>query len=224
MRRASMTIAVALVTLSLSAAFAAPQEKEKEKQATGKVTAVSADSVTVDVNGTPMMFMVDTTTEVIARGAGTKTRETEATTGRKPAIADLVKVGDNVQVRYTESGGTMTAKVIRGGVNLPKAGTGTAASDATKRLQGVVSEVTGTSLTIKPASGEAMNFMVDQKARVTGRGVGTMAKEKQAEGTKLTLTDAIAVGDTVDVTYKSMGDMHHVTAVRLIKKGSEGKF
>lgn len=213
MRRALVSIAATLVILSLSAAAAAPQEKDVR----GKVTAVSADSVTVDVNGQAMTFTVNTSTEVIAKGAGTKARETQGTTGQKPMLSDLVKVGDNVEVRYTESAGTMTAKVIRGGLAAAPPPRSPAA--ATKRLQGVVTDVSAAGLTIKPTSGEAMNFMADDKLRVTGTGLGTMAKEKQEAAAKLLLTEAVAVGDTVEVTYTSAGEMAHATAVRVIKKG-----
>jgi hypothetical protein len=215
MRRASVGIAAALVTLSLAAMVAAPQEG---KDARGKVTAVSADSITVDVNGQAMTFTVNPSTQVIARGAGTKARETEKMTGQKPTLTDIVKVGDNVEVRYSSSAGTMVAMTVRAG--LPAAATPPAAGAATKRIQGVVTEVSGTGIAIKPASGEAMKFMVDDKARVTGTGLGTMAKEKQETAQKLRLTDAVAMGDTVEVTYTGAGDMMHATAVRVIKKGT----
>jgi hypothetical protein len=213
MRCAAVSIAAALaVTLSISTGLAAPQAKDVR----GKVTAVSGNSLTVDVNGQPMTFAVNTSTDVIAKGAGTKTRETQGTTGHKPVLADLVKVGDNVEVRYTESGGTMTATVIRGG--LPAAPPPPSPAAATKRLQGVVTDVSATGLTIKPGTGEAMKFMIDDNARFTGSGLGTMAKEKQAEAKKLLISDAVAMGDTVEVTYTTMGEMAHATAVRVINK------
>ena len=93
MRRASVGIVAALVTLSLSARVALAQEKDVR----GKVTAVSAESITVDVNGEAMTFTINPTTQVIAKGAGTKAREAEKT-GQKPVLTDLVKVGDNVAV------------------------------------------------------------------------------------------------------------------------------
>jgi hypothetical protein len=211
MRRAVVFIAVALVTLSHSTAQAAPQEKT----ASGKVTAVSADSITVDVKEQAMTFTVNTSTTVVARGAGTKAREARKMTGQNPKLTDVITVGENVEVRYTESGGTMLARTIHG-VDAPAA----PAPGATKRIEGVVSEVAANALTIKPASGEAVKFVVDAKAEFTGRGLGTMAKRKAAQGAKLTLTDAVAVGDTVDVTYKMAGDVHHATLVWVIKKGT----
>jgi hypothetical protein len=71
---------------------------------------------------------------------------------------------------------------------------------------------------VKPATGDAMQFMVDAKTRITGTGLSTMTREKQAKGEAVTLTDAVASGDTVEVTYTATDDMKHATAVRIIKK------
>ncbi|HSL23078.1 MAG TPA: DUF5666 domain-containing protein [Vicinamibacterales bacterium] len=212
MRRAAVVLVAALVYLSLAAVMAAPDDQ----WARGKVTAVSADSITIDVKGQAMTFNVDTATDVFARGAGTKTREMMKSTGKKPVLTDIVKVGDNVEISYAESGGAMVAKAIRGGISAPAM----TSAEGTRRVEGVVTAVSGTSLSVKPASGDAVTFVVDDKVRVVGRGLGTMAKEKQAEGAKVTLTDAIAVGDTIEVSYKAMGEMKHATAVSVIKKGT----
>ncbi len=209
MRRAVATVAAALVTLSFSAAAAAPQEK----MARGKVTALSGASITLDVKGQPMTFVVEDTTTVIARGAGTKTREMEKT-GAKPKLADIIKVGENAEVSYAEAGGTMTAKSIRAVATVP---TGTS-GPATQHLEGVVSEVSANAITVKPASGDAVTFMVDPKVRVTGQGLGTMSREKQTMGASVTLVDAVKTGDTVDVTYTAMDSMKHASDVRVVKK------
>ena len=214
MRRSVVAVAAALVALFLTGVSAAPQEK----WARGKITAVSGASITLDVKGQAMTFVVNESTEVIARGAGTKAREAEKMTGAKPKLTDVVKVGDNVEVSYAEAGGTMTAKIVRGVGAAPATTSEAAAATGSKHMEGVVSEVSGASLTVKPATGDAMVFMVDAKVRVTGTGLGTLAKEKQAKGESITLTDAVGVGDTVEVTYTTSGDMKHGTAVRVIKK------
>jgi Domain of unknown function (DUF5666) len=213
MRRAAVTFAAALVTLSLSAALAAPQEK----WARGKVTAMAGNTVTIDVKGQPMTFTVEPSTHYIARGGTTMKKEAERT-GAKITLADVVKVGDNVEINYVESGGTMLAKTVRVGISAP-AGTSTeAAAAASKRLDGVVSEISGSSLTVKPATGAAVTFVVEPNIPIVGQGLGTLSKEKQAKDVKLTLSDAVAVGDTVRVTYKVTGDSNHATNVRVIKK------
>lgn len=212
MRRAVFVIAATLVTLSL-AAFAAAQEK----WARGKVTAMAGNTITIDVKGQSMTFTVDPSTEYIARGGSTMKKEAERT-GAKITLGNVVKVGDNIEIRYVESGGTMTAKTVRVGISAAPGTSTEAAAKAPKHLTGVVSEISGKSLTVKPATGEATTFTVDENARVTGQGLGTMSKEKQAAGAKMTLTDAVAVGDTVDVTYTATGDAKHATAVRVLKK------
>jgi hypothetical protein len=213
MRRALVTFATALATIALLAAPAAAQEKT----AKGKITALDGASITVDAAGQSMTFSVDATTNVIATGAGTKTREAQKM-GEKPKLADVVKIGDNVEVAYTEAGGKMAAKTVRKIAAVPDPA---AAAAAPKHTEGVVSEVSGSAITLKPATGEAMTFMVDAKTRVTGTGLSTMSREKQAAGAGVTLTDAVAAGDTVEVTYAASGDMKHASAVRVIKKAAK---
>jgi hypothetical protein len=212
MRRALLVLAVALGILSLGVVSAA----QEEKWARGTISTIGADSITVDVKGQAQVFAVTQDTDVIAPGAGTKTRETKRMTGKAPTLSELFKVGDNVEVSYTESGGKMTAKLIRGGVSAPSM----TSADAPRRMEGVVTAVTAASFTVKPASGEAVMFSADDQISITGRGLGTMSREKKAEGGKVVLTDALAVGDTVAVTYKLVGDAKQATSVSVIKKGS----
>ena len=211
MRRALLLFAAASLTVGLVTAIAAPEKK----WARGKVTAMAGDTLTIDVKGTAMTFEVNKTTEVVKSGAATKAREM-AKTGDAPTLADIVKVGDNVEVQYTEADGKMHASMVRAGI---AAGAATSA-DRPKVVTGVVSEVAGASLAIKTDSGEAMTFMIDPKTRVFGHGLSTMTKEKKAEGQGVKLTDAVAVGDTVEVAFKPMGEMKHATVVTVKKKGT----
>jgi hypothetical protein len=208
-------IVVALFALSVETGAQA-----QEKWARGTITAVAADSVTVEVKGQPMTFKVAPTTDVIARGAGTRARETQATSGRKPTVSELLKVGEHVEVRYTEAEGVKTAALIRGGVSAADMTSEEASKSATRKSEGIVSSVTGTSLRIKSSQGEEMVFTADDKVRVVGRGLGTMNRDKEAKGAKMTLTDAISVGDTVTVTYKEIGSEKQATVVALVKKGT----
>lgn len=210
MRRVLLLVSAVLLVVPLSSASAA------EKWARGTVSALGADSITVDVKGQPMTFHVDKTTEVMKPGAGTKARESMAKTGEMPKLADVVKVGDNVEVRYTEADGKMHATMIRGAVSAPAM----TSDEAAKKADGVVSEVSGTSLSLK-SKGETLTFVIDEKTKVVGRGLGTKAREAKAEGAAgLKLTEAVAVGDTVMVTYKEMGGMKHATMVTVTKKGT----
>lgn len=213
MRRAIATFSAILMTVGLFAAPAVAQEKT----AKGKITTIDGASMALDVKGQTMTFAIDAATTVIATGAGTKSREVAKTTGEKPKLTDLLKMGDNVEVSYTEAGGKMTAKTVRKVAAVPEEKSEAAAS---KHLEGVVSAVSGSSLSVKPATGEAMTFMVDAKVRVTGTGLSTMTREKEAQGAGVTLAEAVAVGDTVEVTYAG-ADMKHASAVRVIKKGAK---
>jgi Domain of unknown function (DUF5666) len=208
-RTAAVLVTATLAIVWLAVVMAAPQDK----WARGKVTAMSGSTVTIDVKGQPMTFTVDPATRFIARGASTKAREAEKM-GTKRTLADVVKVGDSVQVSYAESGGALLAREIRVGIGASPA----TSAEEPKEVEGVVSEMSGKSITVQPESGEAVTFMLDSGIRVEGRGLGTLADQKRAEGAKVKLSQAVAVGDTIHVTYKAVGDMKHATAVRVVKK------
>jgi hypothetical protein len=210
MRRVLFVVTAALLVLPLSSASAA------DKWARGKVSAMAGDTITVDVKGESMTFTVDKATEVVKAGAGTKARDTKAMTGQNPTLADVLKVGDNVEVRYTEADGKMHATMIRGGISA----SAMTSADAPKTAEGVVSDVSGTSLSVK-SKDETLTFVVDAKTKVVGTGLSTKTREMKAEGAAgVKLTDAVATGDTVRVAYKDMGGMKHATTVTVVKKGT----
>jgi hypothetical protein len=211
MRRALIVLSATALVIGLTTASAASDEK----WARGKVTEMAGDTLTVDVKGQSMTFTVDKTTQIIKTGAGTKAREM-AKEGKAPTLADLVKVGDSVEVSYTETDGKMLAKVVRPGVSAPAM----TSEEGAKEVKGVVSDVSGTSLSIKSEEGEEMTFAIDPKTQVIGHGLGTMAREKKAEGEGVKLTDAVAKGDSVEVKYKAMGEMKHAVRVHVLKKGT----
>jgi hypothetical protein len=217
MSRVSRVLFVAVALLSLAGVVAgAPADK----WARGTITAVGADSITLDVKGQAMTFKVEPATDVIAPGAGTKAREAAKTPGGKPKVSDLLKVGDRVEVRYTEADGAMTAAVIRGGLSAADMTSAEAEKMGTRKARGVVTAVSNTALTIKADDGSEMAFTADAKVRVVGTGLGTMAREKAAKDTSVTLTDALTVGDTVAVSYKASGDVKQLTTVSVVKKGT----
>lgn len=212
MRRTLVMLAAAALAVGLTTANAAP---EKGKWVRGKVTAMAGDTLTVDVKGQTMTFTVDKTTEVVKTGAGTKAREM-ATKGQTLTLSDLVKVGDEVEVTYTEAEGKMHATMVRPGIS---AGAMTSEETA-KTMEGVVSDVSGSSLSIKDKAGETVTFVVDTKTKVIGHGLGTMAREKSEAGEGVKLSEAVAKGDSVSVTYKPMGEKKHATTVQVTKKGT----
>jgi hypothetical protein len=80
------------------------------KRATGMVKTVAADSLTISgAGGKDMMFSVDSSTKVVAKGASTKS----AAQGGKLMIADAVKSGDRVTVSYHDMDGKMHATEVR---------------------------------------------------------------------------------------------------------------
>jgi hypothetical protein len=107
------TLVVAIALLALPAAawpsLAWGQSKPSNQLlANATVKSVSATSVTVTANGKDTTFTVDSKTNVVGRGIGTKSRAK----GGKPTIPDLLKEGDRVTVTYHDAGGTMHASKI----------------------------------------------------------------------------------------------------------------
>jgi uncharacterized protein DUF5666 len=79
------------------------------KSSNGTVKSVAAGSLTITAGGKDMTFVVDGSTSLIAKGAGTK----GAASGGKVAITDIVKAGERVSVSYHETGATMHAAEVR---------------------------------------------------------------------------------------------------------------
>ena len=124
MKRWVLSMVVAAVVVSLpAAAFAQAADAGARKtsaaqksgamsvkRATGTVKMVSADSLTMSgAGGKEMMFAVDSSTHVVAKGASTKS----AAQAGKLMITDAVKMGDRVQVSYHEMDGKMHASEVR---------------------------------------------------------------------------------------------------------------
>jgi hypothetical protein len=110
-----------LVTLSLGVLLlAAPvfaQAKSGEKaaaksmSASGKVSAVTADSVTVKGKDAEWTFAVDKSTTVVAKGGSHKMSALNA--DKKPTVvSEFVSVGDDVAVKYHDMGATKHAATI----------------------------------------------------------------------------------------------------------------
>lgn len=95
----------------VAVAGAAPPQKAATKTVQGKVTAVAADSLTIQKGSDTMTFSVDHTTKVIGTGVGTKMKQKKA--GHEPfAITDAVGQDDMVKVTYDETAGGMHAATV----------------------------------------------------------------------------------------------------------------
>lgn len=106
--------AVALIVVASLALAPAPASAAQAKgKSTGTVTAVTADSVTVKVAGKDTAFKIDAKTAVVARGAGTASKEAKKEGMKGPKFGEVVKVGDEIEVSYNTVAGSMVATNVR---------------------------------------------------------------------------------------------------------------
>ena len=192
------------------------------KTVKGSVTTVGADSITLKVGGKDMTFAVDAKTHVIAPGGSTKTREAKAEGKAGPMLTEVVKTGQAVEVSYHEKGmHAATIKAIADAKAAPAAPAAAAAPAApaakAQTAAGVVSALSGSSLTIKGKSGD-VTFTVDNKTTVSGTGIGTAARKMTEAGAKPTITDLVHDGDSVSVTYHDVDGAKHASVVRIVQK------
>jgi len=190
------------------------------KTVKGSVKEVGANTVTVSVAGKDMTFNVDAKTTVVARGAGTKAKAAESAGKTGPGLSEVVKVGEAVEVAYHEAG--MHADTVRAIASVPPpppAAAGEAVDQKAKPASesGVVSAVTGNSLTVKGKAGDT-TFAVDTKTIVSGTGFGSAGRKITDAGGKPTLSDFVHSGDSVTVTYHDTGVAKMATNVRVTKK------
>ena len=178
------------------------------KSVSGTITAMTGNSITVKAGAQDMTFAIDGTTEVIAPGGGTKARAAKAEGKAGTTVSEVLKTGQAVEVKYHESG--MHAASIRTISSVPT-------PSKSQTAAGVVSAISGSSLTVKGAS-EEWTFSVDEKTTVVGTGVGTASKKMTTEGKKPTLTSLVHEGDTVSVTYRDADAGKHATVVRITRK------
>jgi hypothetical protein len=99
------------VLLAAAPGFAQDKASSKTLSATGKVSAVTADSVTVKGKDAEWTFSVDKGTTVVAKGGSHKMAAMKA--DKKPTlITEFVSVGDDVSVKYHDMGATKHAATV----------------------------------------------------------------------------------------------------------------
>jgi hypothetical protein len=111
---------VAVLAVMMLPAYAAGQDKPAAKaapaakmlSASGSVTAVAQDSITIKAKSGEMTFAVDSKTKVTGPGAGTKTEEKKKL-GQPTVLTDFVKTGEMVTVQYHDLDGTKHAANIK---------------------------------------------------------------------------------------------------------------
>ena len=99
-------------TTAKTTAPAQKAEAPKILTASGNVSAVTPDSLTVKSKTETWTFAIDAKTEVIAKGATHKTLALKAD-GKSPVLTDFVKTTDLVTVKYQEMGAMKHATEIR---------------------------------------------------------------------------------------------------------------
>jgi hypothetical protein len=220
MRRTLVALPLALVAvITLHSTPVGAQDKT----ARGTVTAMAGDSLTVKAADGDMKFMVDLSTKVIAPGAGTRAGRAAAAGQAGPTLSEVVKVGQAVEVSYTGMGASMHATQIRA-VASASGGGASAGGAKTQTASGTVSSVSLTSITIGGGAGGGAKFtrtfVVDTATNVVARGAGTAAEKA---GGRTAITDLIANGDRVSISYTATGGMNHASEIRVTGKAAMKK-
>lgn len=209
MRR--FAIALSLATIAL-VGLSAPQAGAQERKSRGSIVSMAADSITVKVGTTDIRFSVDDKTSVTAPGGSTATRAAAASGKSGPKLSELLKVGDAVEVSYTEVAGRHATQIRK--VSSPGSGGVPAKSAA-----GTVTAVSASSLTIEGSGGGGSKFTqtyaIDSRTHVIARGASTTLAGGQP------ITNAIGKGDHVNVSFEEAGGSLRATEVRVTAKGAK---
>src|SRR5262245_50137760 len=117
MKRNAKLVAALVLGLGLSCASAWAADTESFL---GTVKSVSGSSITVERGTISGIFTFDAKTHVGVAGATAKTKENLAAGKPGLTVPDVVHVGDQVTVRYTEKANAMVANDILVRVSLAK--------------------------------------------------------------------------------------------------------
>lgn len=211
-----LVVALLAIGLVLSLSPASAQETTWVR---GVVTAIAGSTVTVKVADKDMAFTVDKATLVIGPGGTTAAREAEKAGKEGPALTAVLKVGENVEVHYSQKGAGNFASVIRRGVRGAAAPSepAKAPSERGRSMQGIVNAVTGSSLTLMADNRDTV-FAIDSATLVMGAGFGTATRQKRAAGEKTVLADFVQKGDLVLVDYRQKDGGLLATEIHMLKR------
>lgn len=106
------TLITCAVSILLTAGADLTAQSRATQNATGRVTAVAVDSVTIQTSTNTLTLAVDSSTKVIGKGVGTITGRLKAE-GRSATVTDLVHQYDSVRVRYAAADPGPRATEIR---------------------------------------------------------------------------------------------------------------
>ena len=106
-----VTLVLGVMLLAAPVFAQAKADAAKTMSASGKVSAVAADSVTVKGKDGEWTFAVDKGTTVVAKGGSHKMDAMKA--DKKPTVVtEFVSVGDEVAVKFHDMGATKHAATI----------------------------------------------------------------------------------------------------------------
>jgi len=112
MKHVALLALVVVLVAGVGVSTAQAQAGAKSQTAIGAVKNVSGSTFTVDTGKSALKFTVDAETNILAKGASTKTRAKKAAGQGGLTIADVVHEGDQVLVKYVEAGGNLVASEI----------------------------------------------------------------------------------------------------------------
>ena len=96
-------ISLSMGALLLAAFASAPVDLQAaDKTVSGKVAAVSPDSITINARDEVVKLVVDTKTKVVGTGVGTKEAKLKEEK-KTPQIIDFLKAGDEVSAKYDDT-------------------------------------------------------------------------------------------------------------------------
>jgi hypothetical protein len=112
MKQVALLALVLVLAAGVGVRTVEAQAGAKTQSAIGAVKSVSGATFTVDTGKGELKFMVDTETNILAKGASTKTRAKKAAGQGGLTIADVVHEGDQVVVKYAQTAGNLLASEI----------------------------------------------------------------------------------------------------------------
>ena len=205
------TLGILLVGVGIGLAGIRPASAE-DREARGTATAVSDTSLTVKVGERDMTFVVSPATQVEVTGAGRRTRQAGQAGATAPTFSELISSGRPVLVTYHEANGKNQAVRVRP-ISSPGEGGGSIA-EVSKLATGKVTSISAKSLTLS-VDGKDRTFALSDHTNVRAKGAGTAAK---AAGGTIAITELVATGDTVSVTYQDVAGAPTASDVRITVK------
>ena len=111
MQRTILTVAGLVMGLAITI-VSAQDQKAKTLTTVGPVAKISGDSLSVDSGKGVVQFVTNSKTEVKATAGGAQAQKAKQEGQKGVKITDAVHVGDQVSVKYTDTGGKLVAMEV----------------------------------------------------------------------------------------------------------------